>query len=450
MSEKAWRVGSVAQRSKRQATHLPENAQAVQAQLNAVPSGTWNTLAEGFEPSAAKRLTSLFPRVLVFALSTLLLLTIPLSTTDVLMRHAVTNAPFTSLTYGIQTFLWWDTGSAGLHMDWVRLMGFSHVKQTFAWEDIEPEPGVWNLERGDQILDELDRRDLKLIARLSDAPDWTHPNLSGDFVDAPPNNPADYGTFCGTVAARFQGRIAAYQVWNEPNLSREWGNQPPNAAGYVALLAACSNAIRAADPTAIIISAGLSPTGNDDNTATPDDVYLQQLYDAGFQQYVDVVGAHAPGYTSPEIAPQDGAGGNRFFTFRRIEDLRQIMIRNGDTARQMAILETGYTTDPVHESMSWFAVTEEAQANNMVAAYQYAADHWQPWVGLMSAIYIANPAWTEDDEEYWWAVTTPENIGRPAFIALANMPKYCGDDYRPPRDPNSPEALGLAPVTPCR
>jgi hypothetical protein len=67
----------------------------------------------------------------------------------------------------------------------------------------------------------------------------------------------------------------------------------------------------------------------------------------------------------------------------------------------------------------------------------------------MSMIYIASPAWTEDNEEYWWSITTPDGYTRQAYVDLANMAKYCGDEFRPARDPGSPEALGLVPVTPC-
>jgi hypothetical protein len=392
-------------------------------------------------------------RGVVLALGAALLLSVPLSTTDDFLRFAVTDPPFMPLTYGIQTFLWWDETAAARDLDWVRLMVFSHVKQTFAWEDIQPSRELWAFERADEIVSEVERRGLRLIARLTDAPQWSHPAQPGvrgvDYVDAPPDDLADYGAYCGTIAARYRGRIAAYQVWNEPNLSREWGMRTPVATEYVALLAACSTAIRAADPDAIVISAGLAPTGNYDATALPDDVFLQQMYDAGFQQHIDVVGVHAPGYAAPWVAPGEGPGGHRFFSFRRPEDMRRIMIRNGDAARQIAILETGYTTDTVHDSMRWFAVSEPQQARRLVQAYRYAAEHWRPWVGLMSAIYIADPGWTQANEESWWAVTTPEGYTRPAYIELANMAKYCGADERPARAPDSPEALGLAPVTPC-
>jgi hypothetical protein len=66
----------------------------------------------------------------------------------------------------------------------------------------------------------------------------------------------------------------------------------------------------------------------------------------------------------------------------------------------------------------------------------------------MSAIYIGKTTWTPADEEYWWSITTPQGQ-RPAFYALANMAKYCGDRTIPARAPDSPEALGLVTVTPC-
>jgi hypothetical protein len=400
------------------------------------------------------RLSRLLVRVAAWLASLALLLSAPRSSTDAFMGFAVVNPPFTSLTYSIQAFLWWDQGFAGRDMDWVRLMVFSHIKQTFAWEDVEPKPDEYDFSRADALVDEVERRGLKLVARLTDAPDWAYPSLAQaeqTFVDAPPDNLADWGEYCGVLASRYRGRIAAYQLWNEPNLGREWGNRTPNAAAFVELLRVCSEAIRAADPDAILISAGLAPTGTYDEMTIPDDVYFQQMYDAGFNQYIDVVGMHAPGFSPPHVSPDEAEanGGQRFFTFRRVEDLRKIMIANGDAARQVALLEVGYTTDQVNPDYAWFAVDEETQARYLAEAYEYAATHWRPWVGLMSAIYISKPTWTEADEEYWWSITTPSGYTRPAYIALANMAKYCGSRVIPARAPDSPEALGLVPVDPC-
>ena len=375
---------------------------------------------------------------------------------DPFQADAITNPPFPSLTYGIQTFLWWDGGETGLHLDWVRLMSYSHVKQTFAWKDLEPRQDTWDWEQADRILAEVEQRGLRLVARLGQVPDWAQPAPgrsleTGESYDAPPAKMADWRDFCFTVAARYRGRIVAYQIWNEPNLAREWGNQRPDAAGYVALLAECSAAIRQADPEAILISAGLAPTGNNDAIAVPDDVYLDQMYRNNFQQYIDVVGVHATGYAPPEYGPDDAErdGRGRWFTFRRIEDLRKIMISYGDQARQMAIMEFGYTTDTRNPDYAWYAVTEEEQADMLKRAYEYAIDNWRPWVGLMTLIYMPSPGWVAEDEEYWWAITTPDKGHRPAFFTLANMRKVCDDFIIPPRENDSPVALGLEPAPLC-
>jgi hypothetical protein len=86
----------------------------------------------------------------------------------------------------------------------------------------------------------------------------------------------------------------------------------------------------------------------------------------------------------------------------------------------------GWTTDPIHPAYSWFRVTEEQQAEYLVKAYAWAKTHWAPWIGLMSMIYIADPDWTEEQEQYWWAITLPSypvTRTRPAYEALKAMPK---------------------------
>lgn len=359
---------------------------------------------------------------------------------DPFAAHAIINPPFPPLTYSVQTFVWWDTAiTAGLHLDWVRLLGFTHAKQTFAWEDLETARGVWDFSLADEIVSLAEARNVELVARLTNAPAWARSGtVTSDFVDAPPDDYADFANYCGILAERYRGRIMAYQVWNEPNLTREWGGAPPDAAAYVDLLQGCSEAIRTADPQAIIISAGLSPTGTHDDNAHRDDIYLQTMYDHGFQAYVDVVGVNAPGWGvppsyGPDDAERDGRG--RWATFRRVEDLRKIMIRNGDAARQMAILEVGYTTDQQNRDYQWHAVDEQTQREYLVAAYEYAAQNWRPWVGLMSAIFLANPVWTPENEEFWWSLNDPQTGRiRPVFAGLAQMPKFCGDAVLPARD----------------
>jgi GH35 family endo-1,4-beta-xylanase len=338
---------------------------------------------------------------------------------------------FASPAYGIQAFMWWKADIAQRDLALIQAMGFGWVKQEFSWREIEGiKKGERDWYRPDLIVDMVEDAGLNLVVRLDRQPFWTEADPLDLHDNAPPANLQDFGDFCGALAERYHGRIAAYQVWNEPNLSREWGNQPPDPVQYTQLLKVCYEAIKAADPDAIVISAGLSPTGTNDATAVPDADFLQGMYDAGAAAYFDVLGLHAPGYNAPpELDPaeaeanKDEYGGGRWFAFRHVEDMRAIMVASGDGAKQVAILEMGWTLDTVHSHYSWFAVDEQTQADYLVRAYQYAAENWRPWIGLMSTIYIADYHWTQENEQWWWAIVLPDGTPRPAYEALREMEK---------------------------
>jgi hypothetical protein len=364
----------------------------------------------------------------------------------------ITQRTYPSLSYGIQAFLWWNQTTRPRDLELVRLMRFDYVKQIFDWNDIRADANQpYNWEHADAVVREVQYRKLKLIARIGKPPYWV-------LTPSDPKSPFDLkalATFCHDLAARYKGQIAGYQVWNEPNLAREWQGRPPNPAGYVAMLRACYTAIKEADPNAVVISAGLATTGTYSPIAMPDEQFLTEMYRAGFSAYYDVLGLHAPGYKSPPETPPDDPSldGNRWMSFRHVEDMRAIQVANGDGKKQIAILEVGWTTDTrdkikdpndpngklIDNPYRWHAVTDDQQAEYLVRAYEYAAQHWRPWVGLMVTIYLPDVGWTQDDEEYWWAVGLPgyNFYGRRAFTDLADMARYTDDQFIPARKPGT-------------
>jgi hypothetical protein len=332
----------------------------------------------------------------------------------------------------MQVFVWWSD-DALVERD-VRLVadaGFGWIKQNVGWRDVEKveglEPQDWDWALGDRVVAYAEQYGLDVLFRLDHQPLWT-----GGWNNGPPQKLEDFGRFCGEMATHYRGRVRAYQVWNEPNLAREWADRRPDPAEYVELLKSCYVAIKAADPAAIVISAGLAPTGTDNDQAMPDDRFLRGMYEAGALPYFDLLGLHAPGYKAPpELSPDEAAadptyGGHRVFAFRHVEDMRAIMVEYGDEDKQIAIVELGWTSDPREASpYHWHAVTEEDKAAYLVRAFGYAREHWSPWVGMMIVVYVADPAWTADDEQYWWAITEPsrEFRPRPAYTALREMDK---------------------------
>jgi len=41
----------------------------------------------------------------------------------------------------------------------------------------------------------------------------------------------------------------------------------------------------------------------------------------------------------------------------------------------------------------------------------------------MIVIYMANPDWTEQNEEYWWSITKPDGIPLGAYWRIKGMAK---------------------------
>ncbi len=339
---------------------------------------------------------------------------------------------FDSPEYGIHLSQWWRVDDLfPQDLEAVNELGFGWVKQTFAWRDIQSiEKQAFDWYRPDRIVEQTEAAGLKLLVRIDRQPTWSVLSQEQITDNQPPTDYQDFGDFCYALANRFQGRIGAYQVWNEPNLDREWGNQPPNPVEYTALLRVCYEGIKRGDPNAIVISAGLAPTGGPMPRAMPDAEFLQGMYDAGAADYFDVLGLNAPGYKAPpELPPEEGLqeqwGKHRWNTFRHVEDMRNIMVQHGDADKQIAILEMGWILEQeYHPEYEWFGVTEQQQADYLVGAYQYAQENWQPWIGLMTSLYFADSNWTaEQHEQYWWSIVLPDGSRRLAFDALKEMEK---------------------------
>ncbi|MBK8051266.1 MAG: cellulase family glycosylhydrolase [Anaerolineales bacterium] len=344
--------------------------------------------------------------------------------------------------FGAQAFLWWRPELAQHDLNLMKDGGFNWVKQSFAWETIEGagrNQFDWTI--SDRVVKQVNDTGLKLLARLSIDPD------KRDFwAGTPPNNADAFAEYAGALAARYNcqpgsaGCIQAFQIWNEPNLAREWGGQRPNPVEYAAFLKKAYAAIKAGNPNAIVISAGMAPTGDNNDNAMPDDIFYDQLYQAmggNSTGYFDMLGVHGAGFAAPpELDPAEAAankekyGGYRFFAFRHVEDIRKIMEKYGDTGKKIVLLEFGWTFDEVNPAYKWHGrdagIDRTVQADYIKRAYQYAVANW-PWVGLMSVLTMPNADWLNDgdafdEEQFWWAIMEPsqqpETKWRPAFMEL--------------------------------
>ena len=295
---------------------------------------------------------------------------------------AKADGSMTSPDFGVQAFLWWKPEVADRDLQLVQDAGFKWVKQLVSWQDVEGAgKGQYDWTNLDRIVGQAEQHGLKLIVRVSQDPD--RPFWAGN----PPENADHFADFLTAMASRYQGRIQAYQVWNEPNLAREWGGRRPDPAGYARLLKTAYSAIKGADPKATVITAGMAPTGTDTEIAMPDTAFYDKMYQAmkgNSDGYFDMLGVHAAGFAAPpEVSPDEAAadkpkyGGERFFAFRHVEDVRKIMEKYGDKDKRVAVLEFGWTTDNRPDSPYYWhgagaGIDEATKGKYMVRALEWA------------------------------------------------------------------------------
>ncbi len=332
----------------------------------------------------------------------------------------------------VHVFLWGNAATTQRDLTLARDGGFHWVKQRFEWRNIEGKAkGSFEWDEPDRIVAAISQMGLRIIARVDNQPMWASSSVQWPGT-GPPDKPTDWTDFLGALAQRYRGRIQAYEIWNEPNLDREWGDKTPNPQAYTAMLRASYQAIKAADPQALVVSAGMSPTTTINAQAIPDLDFIQQMYAAGARGSFDILGIHAQPWKAdpcadPAVVAQDPVLTNqdpsplnlkRIYAFRHAEDARQLMVQQGDADKQIAVLEMGATTDPRPGGYAWFAVDRAVQGKVLTDAFECARRTFAPWMAFMTVIYIPEPAWTQSNEQYWWSITNPDGSVRPAYTAL--------------------------------
>lgn len=202
--------------------------------------------------------------------------------------------PALALTIGVVPQRGYDTSDTRR----MTAAGIGSVRAWVSWAQVEAERGTFDWSLVDEIVDTNARAGLTTLPFLFGTPTWAA-SLDG-WSCAPeacsrlaPRTDASRQAFAefAAAAARRYGPggafwrqqpgldaepIGTWQIWNEPNLSSFWG-PAVDPAGYAALVQAAAPAIRAEDPGAQILLAGL--TGTKSNTKRVSSArFLAELY----------------------------------------------------------------------------------------------------------------------------------------------------------------------------
>jgi LysM repeat protein len=342
--------------------------------------------------------------------------------------------PSIAFAYGVFSFL--PNSNVDQYVEKVEGLGVQWVRLNANWADIEVVQGQPNYNQLDATVDALSLDGFNILLTVATSPTWAR---SETVEDGPPDDFATFGAFVSQLATRYQGRVQAYQIWNEPNLRREWSSMTHRigAQSYVELLTVAYQAIKAADPQARVITAGLSPTGfNDGVNAIDDRQFLRDLYAFSVVTVSDAVAANPGGWANPPEStccePAEGveshADSPTFYFLDTLTDYNAIMTANGDvrplwvTSFGWGTVEGGDLPQP-NESYKFILYNDL----NEQAAYNARAFEIGRSAGYVGPMFLNNLNGCISDarrvENCYYSLIGPDGQDRPAYRAVSLLPK---------------------------
>ena len=220
-----------------------------------------------------------------------------------------------------------------------------------------------------------------------------------------PSRTSDWADFVRIAVERYAAKgVHAYELWNEPNLQRFWPSGV-DARDFAPLLEAGAAAVRSADGQAKVVLGGLSKN---------DYRYLEALYAAGAGDAFDVVAVHPyTGSNHPDLC-WNVNGRRSIDALCALEEVRAVMVANGDAAKPVWATEFGYST-----STALWSVDEARQATYTVAALNAMSRY--PWLERAYVYAFRNATYLHNDPADWEAnlgLVRTDFTPKPALAAL--------------------------------
>ena len=244
-------------------------------------------------------------------------------------------------------------------------LGVTFVRFDLDWAGIQPTNSTtYNWTYFDKIINAIVAEGMKPLPILHRCPSW-----AGTGV---PTSMATFGTFCTAAVNRYKDRVKHWEVWNEPNLAGFWPPNP-NPVSYTNMLKAAYPAIKGADPTSTVISAGLAAVPYDTNmpAAWSARDFVTQIYANGGGPFFDALGFHPYAYPLSVTNTDDWNGWPMMST--STPNLRGIMTANGDSAKKIWMTEFGGPTGSDTNAITDTALsTMVSQAHTAAAGFSWA------------------------------------------------------------------------------
>ena len=271
----------------------------------------------------------------------------------------------------------------GQQLDQAVSSGVESVRLVVDWSRLQPSAnGPIQFAELDRIVANAAARGLTLLPVVERTPSWDAavPGNGG----SPPRALPPFAAFLSALVHRYGSGgsfwqshpnlprvpIRMWQIWNEPHFTTYWSQQP-FATGYVKLLAAAHTAIKAADPGAKVVLAGLADFSWQ---------YLAQIYRVpGARRLFDIVALH------PYTAEPRGV-------ITIMQRARAVMNQFGDSAKPILATEiTWPSSEGKAPPQFGVSTTEAGQAARLAkvvpllmadrAKLGLMGFYWYTWMG---------------------------------------------------------------------
>jgi hypothetical protein len=228
-------------------------------------------------------------------------------------------------------------------LDQMQALGVNNVRIMIPWAGVEPMPNYYDWSTVDYMVNAADSRGMGVLGVLNSSPSWAVAP-GNQPISGAPASPDAYGDFAGLVAQRYAGKVGAYEIWNEPNAFFFYSPKP-DPAGYTELLKAAYPAIKAADPNATVIGGVTGAVVDYEDLIMNPVTFVNGIYAAGGEGYFDALSFHPYLYSLPfsQGAPYPQS------LLTQLQDMRAVMVANGDSDKLIWASEYGEPTSAVSE-----------------------------------------------------------------------------------------------------
>ena len=291
----------------------------------------------------------------------------------------------------------------------MKAIGVTSIRFDADWSWVQPTgPKTFDWAAMDQVVKSSRAAGMSVTLILDGCPHWAAVAGTSGAAYPQPASSAQYATWTAQVAARYAPLgVGNFEIWNEPNNAVFW--QPkPNPVAYTADLVAAYSAIKAADPSAVVVSGGLAPEATDGSNYSPID-FLKSMYAHGAKGSFDALGYHPYSFPAlPDTYQPWSAWSQMALTSTSI---RSVMVSYGDSAKSIWITEFGAPSGGPD------GVGQAAQATQLTQGIADAKK--TSWIG---ALYMYS--WQDDgtdptNDEDWFGLLTARGSHKAAYSAVA-------------------------------